>query len=153
MTTAQVPVARPGAKRFTHLSFSAISLFQQCPLRFKLRYIDNLPEETVAATLVFGSAIHSAVQFHYEQLLIGQPSPTLDTLLDVFQEAWRARDGPGIRYENGEDFNELCRLADRMLVAFRKSDLAIPRGQIIGIEEELRVSWFQVALTYWLAWI
>jgi CRISPR/Cas system-associated exonuclease Cas4 (RecB family) len=78
------------------------------------------------------------VQFHFEQLLIGQPPPALDTLLDVFQEAWRSRDGPEIRYKNGEDFNALCRLADRMLIAFRKSDVAIPKGQIIGIEEELR---------------
>jgi CRISPR/Cas system-associated exonuclease Cas4 (RecB family) len=135
-TAAQVPVARPGC--FSHLSFSAISLFQQCPLRFKFRYIDNLPEPSVAASLVFGSAIHSAVQFHFEQLLIGQAPPGLDFLLDVFQEAWRSRDGPEIRYKSGEDFNALCRLADRMLVAFQKSDVSVPKGQIIGVEEELR---------------
>ena len=70
---------------FDHLSFSAISLFQSCPLRFFFHYILGLPEETISASLVLGASLHQAVQYHFEQLLAGQPPADLDTLLAVFQ--------------------------------------------------------------------
>jgi ATP-dependent helicase/DNAse subunit B len=47
-----------------YLNYSAISLFQACPLRFYFKYILGLPEETIAASLLFGQAVHAAVQFH-----------------------------------------------------------------------------------------
>src|SRR5882724_7854772 len=64
-----------------YLSFSAVSTFQSCPLRYYFRYIRNLPDECVAASLVFGSSIHAAVQMHFEQLLAGFAAPDLATLL------------------------------------------------------------------------
>ena len=39
-----------------YISWSAISTFQQCPLRFFYRYVERLPKPTVAASLVFGGA-------------------------------------------------------------------------------------------------
>ena len=123
---------------FDHLSFSAISLFQNCPLRFFYRYILGLPEETVAASLVLGSALHQAAQYHFEQLLAGEPPPDLDTLLAVFQEHWQRYEPETIQYGRSENRDTFGRLADRMLRAFRDSDFAHPDGVILGIEEELR---------------
>ena len=40
-----------------YLSFSAVRTFQGCPLKYRFRYIDGLPEDCVASSLVFGSAI------------------------------------------------------------------------------------------------
>lgn len=123
---------------FDHVSFSALSLFQQCPLRFYFRYLARLPEESVAASLVFGGAVHRAIEHHYQQLLVGEPAPSLDLMLDVFQEAWRQHDGVEVRFNKGEDINSISRLADRMLRAFQQSAIAHPDGKILGIEEELR---------------
>ena len=86
---------------------------------------------------MFGSAIHSCLQFYYEQLLAGNPPPDLDTLLGVYQEAWGGREVPA-RFPAGEDHGSLESLARRMLGVFAVSDLARPDGQIVGIEEELR---------------
>src|SRR5437762_9718325 len=72
-----------------YLSFSAISAYQACPLQFFFRYVEQLPEETVSASLVFGSAIHACLQFHFQELLAGNRAPDLDTLLSVYQEAWQ----------------------------------------------------------------
>jgi CRISPR/Cas system-associated exonuclease Cas4 (RecB family) len=134
----QSPAAEKKRRGFDHISFSGLSLFQQCPLRFFFRYIEGLSEEMVASSLVFGRSIHSALEFHFEQLMIDQAAPSLDTLLDVFQAAWRSHDGPEIRFGKGEDINTLGRLAERMLRAFKASSLARPDGTILGIEEELR---------------
>ncbi len=64
-----------------HLSHSSVSCYQTCPLQFYFRYVERLPEKTVSASLVFGSAIHSCLQFFYEQLLAGDPAADVDTLL------------------------------------------------------------------------
>jgi hypothetical protein len=32
-----------------YISYSAISTYQQCPLKFKFRYLDQLPEDAVSA--------------------------------------------------------------------------------------------------------
>src|SRR5262245_61425637 len=141
MTTTTAPEQTPLGTR-DHLSFSALSTFQACPLRFYFRYVAGLPEEVVGASLAFGSAMHSAVQFHFEQLLAGNAPPDLDALLDVFQEAWRLKvEGQVIKFKAGDSFNDLCLLADRMLKTFRQSSFANPTGTIIGVEEELRGSY------------
>lgn len=85
-------VAEPGTEARAlinrdYISYSAISTYQTCPLKFFFRYVQQLPEETVAASLVFGSAIHSAVEFHFNELMAGNPQPDLDTLLYVYQDA------------------------------------------------------------------
>lgn len=123
MTTAALPAAtRNGQPRtLQHLSFSSISLFQQCPLRFYFRYLLGLPEETTASNLVFGTSMHAGLEFYFQQMLVGSQAPTLDTLLDVFQDAWRSHDGPPIRMARGEDVNSIGRLAERMFRAFLHS--------------------------------
>lgn len=129
------------AERLTgrdYISWSAISTFQTCPLKWYFRYALGLPEETVSASLVFGGAIHQAVELHYRELLSGNPAPDLDTLLYEYQAAWRDRDPDAVKFGKGEDADALGRLAERVLMAFQQSPLASPPGRIVGIEEELR---------------
>jgi putative RecB family exonuclease len=123
-----------------YLSFSAISAYRACPLQFRFRYIDQLPEDTVSASLVFGSAIHSCFQFHFQELLAGNDAPDLDTLLAVYQDAWDRESKRIVRFARGEDINTLGKLAERVLVAFQHSPLAQPAGRLIGVEEDLRGS-------------
>ena len=141
MTTSTLDLPPPKVTRLPgrdYISFSAISSFQRCPLAFKFRYVDQIPEEVVSASLVFGGAIHSAVELHFNELMAGNPAPDLDTLLDSFQVTWRERDTTEIRFNKGEDENTLGNLAERMLGAFQKSSCATPTGRILGVEEELR---------------
>lgn len=39
-----------------YLSYSAITTYQGCPLRYYFRYIAGLPERIVSSNLVFGAA-------------------------------------------------------------------------------------------------
>jgi putative RecB family exonuclease len=92
----------------------------------------------VAASLVFGSSFHSALEFHFRELLMGNAAPSLDTLLDVFWQEWESRGSAEITFPRGEGLTSFAGLAERMLRAFRASNLALPSGTIIGVEEELR---------------
>lgn len=128
------------AERLTgrdYLSYSAISTFCSCPLRYYFRYIEQLPEKTVSSSLVFGAAIHRAAEFHFREILAGNPPPDLDTLLAEYQDEWCARDPATVRF-NKDDENALGQLAERVLLTFQSSDLADPSGKIVGVEEELR---------------
>jgi CRISPR/Cas system-associated exonuclease Cas4 (RecB family) len=123
-----------------YISFTALSTYQQCPLKFYFKYVERLPEPSVAASLVFGGAIHTAVEHHFRERMIGHPPPDLAELLDVYELAWRERDGEGIEILFGKDASEktLAALAGRMLAAFQASDFAKPNGTLLAIEEELR---------------
>ena len=44
-----------------HLSYSAISTYLTCPLKYKFHYIDQLPPAFTSSSLAFGSSIHEAV--------------------------------------------------------------------------------------------
>jgi RecB family exonuclease len=135
---AEQAMPRSPPRKFDHLSFSSVSLFQLCPLRWYFKYSLGLPENTTSSSLVLGSALHACVQFHFEQLLMGRTTPDLDTLLAVFQDSWESFDDKIIRYAAGESRDEIGRLADRLLKEFLRSEFSRPKGEIIGIEEELR---------------
>jgi len=121
-----------------YVSWSAISTYRQCPLRYYFRYIEHLPEPVVSASLAFGGALHSAIELHFRELLAGNPPPEQDMLLGAFWEEWNAHSQSTIEFCKGDDLNSIARLADRSLAAFRTSEFAIPRGRILGVEEELR---------------
>ena len=148
-STAQLPVITPTstnpanevAKKLTgrdYVSWSAISTFRTCPLKYKFRYIDGLPEESVSAALVFGSGIHSAVEQHYQAILSGDPKPDLDALLFAYRSAWLPHDPDAISFGSTETRSSLDALAARMLTAFLNSPAASVRGRVLGVEEEIR---------------
>jgi putative RecB family exonuclease len=121
-----------------YLSWSAISTYLKCPLRYRFRYLDGLPEEFVAANLVFGQAIHAAFDAFFQHQLVTGHALELDPLLAVYHEHWRQIDVGAVQFNKGDDVTALGQLAERMLGTFVASDVARPEGQILGIEEELQ---------------
>jgi putative RecB family exonuclease len=129
------------AKKLTgrdYISWSAISTFRQCPLKYRFKYVDGLPEESVSAALVFGSGIHSAVEQHYQAILSGDPKPDLDALLFAYRSAWLPHDPDAISFGSTETRASLDVLAARMLTAFLSSPAASVQGRVLGVEEEIR---------------
>src|SRR5438093_8127636 len=81
-----------------YFSFSSIRAYQACPLRYYFRYVAGLPEESVAATLVFGTSIHRAIEFYFRELLTGNAAPSTAALLEQYQIGWLEREGVLIRF-------------------------------------------------------
>jgi putative RecB family exonuclease len=133
--------ANEAAKKLTgrdYISWSAISTFRTCPLKYKFRYIDGLPEESVSSALVFGTGIHTAVEQHYQAQLSGDPKPDLDALLFAYRSAWLPHDPDAIQFGSTETRASLDALAARMLTAFLSSPPASVQGRVLGVEEEIR---------------
>ena len=121
-----------------YLSYSRINTFLTCPLRFRYRYVDRLEPEHTASALVFGTAIHASIAEHYRARMDGQPEPTLDDLMAVYDRAWREAtvNSAPVQYKDGEDAESLRDLASRMLDRFRGDASG---GRVVRVEVPFRV--------------
>ena len=147
--TELLPVMEPGstnpanevAKSLTgrdYVSWSAISTFRNCPLKYRFRYIDGLPEESVSSALVFGTGIHSAVEQHFQAILSGEEQPDVDQLMFAYRSAWLPHEPDAIQFGSTETRGSLDALAGKMLTAFLNSPAASVQGRVLGVEEEIR---------------
>jgi len=67
------------------LSYTQISLYQSCPLCYKLQYIDGLkPKDKWYFS--FGSTLHLCAQYFFKVRV--PPPPSLEELLQFYEENW-----------------------------------------------------------------
>jgi DNA helicase-2/ATP-dependent DNA helicase PcrA len=66
------------------LSYSSISTYIECPLKYKLKYIDGLKEKP-KPYFSFGSSLHSTLEFMYT---FHPPPPTLEDVLKHYEDNW-----------------------------------------------------------------
>jgi putative RecB family exonuclease len=121
-----------------YVSWSAISTFRTCPLKYKFRYVDGLPEESVSSALVFGTGIHTAIEQHFQALLAGDEQPDVERLMFAYRSAWLPHEPDAISFGTKETRESLDDLASRMLTAFLASPMAGVQGRVLGVEEEIR---------------
>lgn len=69
------------------LSHSSISLYVQCPLKYKFQYIDGLNEKP-RSYLNFGSSVHSALEYFFGEKFFTPPS--LEEVLLHYKENWES---------------------------------------------------------------
>lgn len=121
-----------------YLSHSQITTYQACPLKWYFAYVAGIPPEFVASSLVFGSAIHTAIEQHNRSMLTGDPRPSVDDLLAVFDSGWKESATAPVKFPNGDSADSLRDLGGRVLSAFAASSAAEPDGTVLAIEEKLR---------------
>lgn len=68
------------------LSYSKLSAFQTCPLKYKFRYFFKIPTPQPHAAN-FGSSIHNTVNVFYAEIKEGKPVD-LDRLKTLYEEHW-----------------------------------------------------------------
>ena len=125
-----------------YLSYTQISLMRSCPRKFSFQYVENAKKDFLPVSLIFGGAIHCALEHYFRARLEGQTA-CASGLIAAFSDAWRREEkqaiGTPIRFNAGDDLNTVMDLARRMIDAFLASPLAVPKGTIYGIEEEITV--------------
>lgn len=60
-------------------------MYRECPLRYKLKYVDNIPEKP-KHFFSFGQSMHKALELFYAVKAL--PAPSCDELLRGYQESW-----------------------------------------------------------------
>lgn len=78
------------------LSHSSITLYNECPQKYKFKYVDKIPEKP-RHFFSFGQSVHLALEYFYGPK---EPkAPSLEDLLKHYREIWVK---PGYRDENQE---------------------------------------------------
>jgi putative RecB family exonuclease len=121
-----------------YISWSAISTFRSCPLKYWFRYVAGLPEESVSSALVFGTGIHTAIETVYRAELAGEAKPDVEQLMFAYRSAWLPHEPDEIQFGRSETRASLDALAGKMLAAFLASPAASVRRRVLGVEEEIR---------------
>ncbi len=72
-----------------HLSYSRITIYDNCPLRYKFIYVDELPT-AARSYFSFGNSIHKVLELFYqpEENFITAKTPSLNYLLGLLNEHW-----------------------------------------------------------------
>ena len=84
------------------LSHSSISLYNECPQKYKFKYIDKVPEKP-RHFFSFGQSVHLALEFFYG---VKEPvPPSLPDLLKNYKEVWVSAGykDPGQEFEYFEE--------------------------------------------------
>jgi len=115
----------------SHLSYSQIALYLECPLKYQLVYLEGLEREGIPSALAFGRVIHKALAGFYRDAMDREPF-NLAAFLKAFAEAWENEtDEKGVIYREGEDFETLLELGKAMLRAFART---VRPQRVIGVE-------------------
>lgn len=65
------------------LSHSSMSLYEDCPAKYKFKYIDKIPE-TPKSFFSFGKSIHQTLEHFYNN----NTAPTLEDTLQFYKDNW-----------------------------------------------------------------
>ena len=116
----------------THLSYSRLARFEQCPLSFKLHYIDGKQAEP-GVPLRFGKAVHAVLERlvgeHMDQERAGALSE--ERAVALWQEAWSAGELAGI---------ELFQEGLGLLRSFVRRQGPVDHHDVLAVERRFELS-------------
>jgi RecB family exonuclease len=121
-----------------HLSYSRLTRYEECPLSFKLKYIDKLPSEA-GMPARFGKTVHAVLEKllreHVQAEVVGPLSE--ERALELLELQWTADEMGGAQeYLDGTD----------ILRTFVRDEGVVDPGDVLGIEQpfEIQVGRFNV---------
>lgn len=98
------------------LSHSSISLYKECPQKYKFKYVDKIPEKP-RHYFSFGNSVHTALEFFYG--VKGPEPPSLAEVLRHFKENWKSAG-----YKDAAQEAEYFQDGQDILSAFHKKHAA-----------------------------
>lgn len=116
-----------------HWSYSSISQYLACPLRYYFQRILCLPQPTVGSGLVLGSAVHAALAHYHHDLKLNR-KPRRDAIRTTFVESWDRRDGTTIAFKEGETRADLMAQGMALVELYLAEP---PPERIVAVEQEI----------------
>jgi putative RecB family exonuclease len=92
-----IPLLFSKVSKMVIYSHSRLSTFEQCPLKFKFKYIDKLKpeiEQTIEGFL--GNKVHEVLEIIYEEIAKGRTFQ-LDEVIQIYLEKWNKDISPEIK--------------------------------------------------------
>ena len=130
-------------------SYSAISSFESCPLKFKLAYIDRIKPPRRSIEMFLGSRVHEALEKLYRDKLFGKLL-TLEELLEFYNERWRREMSDAIFVAKEYDAENYRIMGQRYLVDYYNTYKPFDEGRTIALEKRV---FFPLNDKYWISGI
>lgn len=120
-----------------YLSVSQVTSFLACPMRYRLRYVDQVPPAARASALVLGGAVHTAVEWLHRAWSHGA-RPTNAEVVSIFEADLQAAAADEIRFRDGEDLASLRAVGVSLISLYvREVAPGTPKGVELPFEVEL----------------
>jgi putative RecB family exonuclease len=128
-----------------HVSYSQITQYMICPLKFQFQYVQGVSPEFIGAALPFGSAIHHTIALLYKQLQATDKAPSKSEVQEVFADRWewqQKNEQIEVKFKAGkESWDSLKDMGAKMLAAYY--DYADSMSMLVGenvvcVEQGLR---------------
>lgn len=104
-------------------SHSKLSLFEQCPEAYKVKYIDKtFPELPSSIHAFLGSSVHSTLEHLYGKLMSGQVL-NLDEVIEYFAKTWHDTYTLDVRVPLGENVESFFNKGVKFLIDYYQSNL------------------------------
>lgn len=117
-----------------HWSYSAITQYLSCPLRYFFQRIQRLPQTSVGSSLVLGSSVHAALAEYHRTIQHDEPTDAAK-LHQIIADTWAKRQNEtSITFRAGETQVDLLAQGVSLLELYLKEP---PPDHIIGIEQEI----------------
>jgi putative RecB family exonuclease len=128
-----------------HISYSQISTYLNCSLRYKFQYVENRPPERMNISLPFGSAIHAAVALYARGLKTHNQIEPVNALWQRFEDCLvldlENSDVPIIYKRDLPDRKAAIEMGKALLDVFYKG-VCLSETEIIGVEFPLAATLF-----------
>lgn len=117
-------------------SHSKLASYQQCPQKYKFRYIDEIPAPVRSIELHLGDSVHRALEKLYAGAMHGE-AMSRDDLLAFYQQKWEEGYTPELRivksWKTPESYLELGR---KMLMDYHWSFHPFTQTTTLELEEK-----------------
>lgn len=117
-----------------HWSYSAITQYLSCPLRYYFQRILRLPQATISSSLVFGSAVHSALATYHHALKVGEDLHRKYIHLALTSTWSDENQQVPVQFKDGETKEDLINQGIHLVDLYL--DREPPRG-IVAVEQEI----------------
>ncbi|EMR74037.1 PD-(D/E)XK nuclease superfamily, partial [Thermoplasmatales archaeon SCGC AB-539-N05] len=125
----------------TVYSHSRLSCFEQCPQKYRLKYIDRVETEVEQSIEAFmGSRAHDALEKLYQDLKF-QKLNSLDELLGFLRDEWKKNWSDSIVIVKEEYTSEnYLKMAEKFVTDYYNKYKPFDQGRTISLEERIQIN-------------
>jgi len=121
-------------------SHSQLSTYEECPLKYKLRYRDKIKRDVESVEAFLGSTVHEALKKCYDHVRLARLA-TLDELLDSYDNLWQQNWHDGIVItRKGVTADDYRALGRKMIETYYQRHAPFDQDITIGTEMRIRFS-------------
>ena len=125
----------------TVYSHSRLSCYEQCPQKYKFKYVDKVEtevEETIETLL--GVCVHKTLEKLYRDLM-HQKMNSLDDLLSFLKKEWNKKPLDNIIIVNNEYTEDnYFKMAEKYIIDYYKRYYPFDQGKTIALEERIEIN-------------